>query len=111
MAKLLTEREAWLLLAEWWSGKLRTDDDGDTLMVGGKWGCYGLCSSIVLLSSTGRISQEIQESMRRKLGEVPGSDYRWPQTLAGARQRAAFCRRMAAELKPRKRRRTAAKAK
>lgn len=50
--KLLTEREAWLLLAKWWSGKLSTDIDGSPYVKEFGFRSYGVCASIACLESS-----------------------------------------------------------
>lgn len=89
----MTEREAWLWLADLWASP-----DMDACVVIGGDQCTGLCRCIEVLRWAGRIDFRVYCGMRNRVDQLPniGDSYlKWPTDLAGARQRAAFCREQA----------------
>ncbi len=97
---MLTERQAWLKLAKDWDGA-RPDVLG-YYFVG--WH-YGLCVGIGNLGVCGQITSETAIAMKGRLPKLrPDTAYCWPNTKAGAKARADFCREQAALLtkKPKK---------
>lgn len=104
--KQLTERQAWLYLARKWDRPRRDPEDGfpvvfifNTLLLRN---CACLCNSCFGLFKSGRVIEPIYSDMRNRLhknkpNSRPGCVFWWPLTKAGARSRAAFCRRMAKE--------------
>jgi hypothetical protein len=97
----MTEKEAWLYLADVWSEPKQCDD--------GTWRCRnytpGLCVSIGYLDDQAIISVETLYSMgakireyRAQLADVHWSAYLWPRTEEGAKQRAEFCKTQAEKL-------------
>lgn len=92
---MITERQAWLKMAEEWDAAY--DDNGDgTFAVSSRE--TGLCPHVDVMP----VSASIRESMDSKLREhlptkrVTKQNHRWPVNADGAKKRAAFCRRMAA---------------
>ncbi len=106
----VTEREAWLILANAWDNSFQVDnDDKLSWRSAGIWGgytvysAYGLCYQIAGLLSLGAISARIEKSMLAKFEDLPSVDsdgcgYKWQTTKNGARQRARFCREQAERL-------------
>ena len=102
MKKLLTQRQAWLLLAKAWD-KPKKSDGGYCI---GRFE-FGLCQSIWNMETDRLIDKSTSESMQDKVSEgwnrKQYTMFRWPcNTVAGARARAAFCRKQAAKLVKRK---------
>ena len=109
----MTQRKAWLWIAETWDkprkfrvrGSIRMWDEGDGWWYAGAI-MFGLCESINVLFSTGRISVAVREAMFAKIRKgwdrrhELSSAYRWGHTRADARKRAAFCREQAKLLEP-----------
>ena len=96
MKRKMSEREAWLYLAECWD-KAKIGENGYPLCA--KIGNDGLCPSIeTMYFDMDAIGQDAYQSMLSKIPDRrPHSiAYVWPLTMAGAKQRADFCRRMAA---------------
>ncbi len=91
-------RAAWLYLAKKWD-KPTKDTDGDSCVVIGKENSCGLCHSISDMSRAGIIDPGLVTLMLDAIRELMGDSggWRWRTTRAGARQRAAFCRKMAAK--------------
>jgi hypothetical protein len=110
----MTEKEAWLYMAEAW--------DRATLVVGsdlvrpcitfylGSLGhCSGLCGTVARMFGRGdiygdlcrRIDSKIQSVMQEsQCYYIGGFRFLFPHTLEGVRQRAEFCRQQAALLEP-----------
>jgi hypothetical protein len=94
-AKMLTEREAWLQVAELWDGAYESvsgiiTDNCDS----------GICTCIDDLEDN-LISPDMADSMRDKIegAKTKKSDvWLFPLTMEGAQQRAAFCRAQARKL-------------
>ena len=102
----MTEWKAWLWIAKTWDKPRKCMwNDGNEWWYAGVI-TFGLCDSINVLFSTGRISVAVREAMFAKIRKgwdrwrsVPSS-YRWGHTRADARKRAAFCREQAKLLEP-----------
>lgn len=101
--KMLTEKQAWLFLAQLWgrAGKLPASDDDFFVRVDGRR-AYGLCNCVDCMDQKcvdymdQMIPYSVASAMRAKIDSwSPGDGYRHPHTPAGALRRAAFCRRMA----------------
>ena len=97
MKKLLTQRQAWLLLAKAWR-QAKEEPPGRWSADVGYGVSYGLCPLINDLFNENRISEATFRSMDKKVPRRKREVYAWPLTRAGARARAAFCRRQAAKL-------------
>lgn len=110
---MITEHEAWLILADDFEAKAARPDW--IAPVHGRmyppyaYGSYansGICDGISSLRNEGSIYPDDAEEMLHRLdvgirhaGGVDGRIvYHWPLTPDGHRARAAFCRQMAAEL-------------
>jgi hypothetical protein len=108
----MTERQAWTKLAKLW-GDADYDDEEDCYFVHvGDNPCWGLCQSIEYL--LGWEPKPTRVLVTTMLGKLPADKgygfsrrYCWPNDKEGAEARAEFCRRMAAECKPAKRRKVA----
>lgn len=87
----MTEREAWLLLAERWDRPKMSDD----IWVNSE-NEIGLCTGIDFLEVYHRIDRETAEIMASKIPKC--ATFAWPTDQDGARQRAAFCREQASLL-------------
>lgn len=113
----MSERKAWLYLAELWRHTV-DDNVGDVRVVDGANSAWGLCHSIGRLCRRGEISKRTARSME---GKIPSgrrflNNYAWPLTKNGARSRVRFCvqqarlferkKRKAPKSKPTKRRST-----
>lgn len=93
------EREAWLWLAEIWETRTNTGAFSRTYVEVAGMRCTGLCTCISSLYDDDTISWDVACRMRAKVPPSPDQcDYVWPRTLAGAKQRAAYCREMANQL-------------
>jgi hypothetical protein len=92
----MSESEAWSYLAKIWSEEYRVARG--SVVKGGNT-LPGLCDSVVYLKRCGLITAKMATAMLTALAKEPphGGQYGfvWPRTVEGARQRAAFCRRMA----------------
>lgn len=97
--KLLSERAAWLKLAKLWDNPMGNLENAYIDM--GDRRSFGLCGCIASFHfAAKRTSYATMWAMLDKVNEIMSETdnaYRWPTTRAGARQRAAFCRRMAKE--------------
>lgn len=84
----MTEREAWLELADHVDGRHKR--------------YHGLCELLYFKHyHWQQIDEPTYRSMYEKIGDLPdyaGSAYKWPPTEAGDEERAAFCRAQAAAL-------------
>ena|ERR1700677_2608895 len=96
---MLTETEAWLKLEEVWLGPLAIDCDGDLHVHFNGQPHFGLCACITDMYDIGLINITALHSMRDKIAVVDThGGYLWPWTEAGAKARAAFCRKQINEL-------------
>lgn len=108
MTRKLTLRAAWLLLARKWD-KPEPDgvEDGNEdlcVFLLEEWPDWGICMCIDTLESRGMIDEAVAAQMRG--AELPAKlrgGYCWPRDDAGARARAAFCRKQAKKLAPKRR--------
>lgn len=105
MPKPLTESQAWAYLAKKWDGAVR-----------GRFGVWhvplgkdGWSLSITFLAwnlyDERRISREVFDAIEGVMHERDAKGtlkHHWTCTASGARARAAFCRKMAAQTKRRK---------
>jgi len=95
---MMTEREAWLKLAEWCD----ITHFGEPALFGPLTRRHsGVCMAVSDLWITRRISDGTRDRMRERLDDLPDlkdSAYKWPHTPEGHAQRAAFCREQAALL-------------
>ena len=99
--KPMTEAQAWASIGRAWTRP--------TLFDGKYWavvkeaekvfrvfaGGHGICPCINDLVMVGAISERRAGQMKGRLPERREGLFCWPTTRAGARARAAFCRRMA----------------
>lgn len=99
----MTEREAWLWLAPKWDDPI-SDSNGCCWMRFNTADCVGICACILNMYTNGMIGLDVVSSMERKIvRERHIRDtfnpplYLFPRNRDGARQRAALCRRFAAE--------------
>jgi hypothetical protein len=90
----MTEQEAWLTLALLWDVAYEAPDESVVVYFADGKRAHGLCGSISLLPG---LTGEQRATMNAKVA-LPDGSYRWPLTLEGAAQRAAFCREQAALL-------------
>jgi hypothetical protein len=95
---VLTEREAWLAIAEVWSSPIESENT----WLASTYDC-GLCPSIGRLFTLENIRTDIAQSMfkkivlyRQDLGITTA--FVWPRTLDGAKARAEFCKTQAEKL-------------
>ena len=83
----MTEREAWLELADYIDGRVRR--------------YYGLCERLFIMRYHWlQIDHATYLSMWEKITDLPdyaGSAYKWAPTAMGDEKRAAFCREQAAQ--------------
>ena len=90
----MTEKQAWLKLAKLWDESLLDFWREDYVVILDNRPRYGLCDCITCLP----ISDRMRDKMRRKArGRTKLGRYRWQLDARGARSRAAFCRKMAAQ--------------
>lgn len=97
----MTEKEAWLYLAESISGG-RYVGRYFYWSVSGADGYWCLCNSISAMFNLGLIGSDSRFSMENKIGEATDpleSMYMAPLTEDGAKFRISFCKRMAEECK------------
>lgn len=96
----MTKREAWLSLATAWDNA-KPDKNGEWCAAIGIWQDHGLCGSIFSLQLPMRVSEQMFAQMKKHwpkriaVRTKEGVAWRWPFTKAGAKARAAFCRKMA----------------
>jgi len=95
---MLTEKEAWLKLAECWMSVNSVSSSGIHRVPVNDSYCAGLCTSIDALRN--EVSLLVTVLMRNKIKiertlHVGGYTYIWPQTKEGAAMRVGFCRAMA----------------
>lgn len=94
-SKTWTEPRAWLYLAQQWDrAKLNARGSACTQFRG--VACLCLCASLIELDNHGLISEAMRRTMCACATPRHGG-LRWATTIHGARQRAAFCRKMAKE--------------
>ena len=97
----MTERQAWLYLAKRWDKAFLSD--GYTVTNVCDDCTHGLCQSLCHLEDEGEIDSNTRLEMSSKIPKSADfAPYVWPMTIAGAKKRAAFCRRMAAKCKPKR---------
>jgi hypothetical protein len=95
---LMNESDAWTYLAEAWTAAHRARRRSAAGPEGLLW--RGLCGGVTFLYRQGWIAPFTYREMDDKVWEQVRLAKRrdglaWPPTVDGARQRAAFCRRMA----------------
>lgn len=93
-----TEERAWMYLADRWSKALPNKAvDGDVVAMILREPCLGLCASIAVMGI--KVEPSVHDIMldRTYRFRPTGIDasYWWPNTMTGARARAAKCRAMA----------------
>jgi len=90
------EREAWLYIARRWDRARRCSCDPHcTSFIAHieSFACEGICVCIDLMPD---VDKDVRERMAQKIYAVQhGSLFLYPRTLAGAKKRAAFCRKQA----------------
>lgn len=100
--KLLTEQQAWTKIGRAWASEnLILDKNGEVYI--GEPDCgryYGICCRIMALGDDCNIDYDVETAMFGKVNDfapppIDDIGFRWPLTSAGAKQRAAFCFRMA----------------
>jgi hypothetical protein len=96
--RVMNESEAWTYLAEAWEDAYRARRSD--VYIPGEWVWDGLCEAVLCLHMRRQIAQHTYRVMLRALKDEAARVGRkgvfvWPPTVNGARQRAAFCRRMA----------------
>lgn len=93
--KKLTERQAWLRLAELWD-KPQQNESNECFIQTAYGRPYGLCASMDCLD----IPPKVDNAMMAKIGKLPNKlgDFKWGLGKAGAKARAKFCRKQAAML-------------
>ena len=100
---MLSEKSAWLYLAESWSKPTFTGAGTPSVLhVIDKHVFYdrGICSCIYSLVALDKIDDKIERSMLNKLFHYCRENkiehaYYWPLTVEGAASRAEFCRKQA----------------
>ncbi len=92
-------KRAWLYLATLWDAPVEYPACGLDYygVVAQPRFLHGLCGSIHLLRDTARVSRLTHNKMHTALGTQRRgrSGYWWPNTQAGAKRRAACCRKLA----------------
>jgi hypothetical protein len=105
---MLSEREAWLKLAEIWDSPIVKDNAELGLMghrafveIKSVFGSpCGLCPCINVFHYLDWIDSGTAHVIHKKIPESRSFDgYVWPRTVEGAKQRAAFCREQADALR------------
>jgi len=102
----LTEKEAWLKLAEFWSkdGKMDREYCTYQVQIASDYEASGLCPSCDILYTVSLIDMTTYKAMMSKItlereSHVGGYGFNnlwiWPVTKEGAPMRVAFCRAMA----------------
>lgn len=103
---MMTEREAWLHVAECLRERVESRHVSYSEFLG-RWQSRGLCISVEWLFDTARISEETFDSMKQKINEERGRidqdhgragrslAYVWPPSDIDSR--VAFCERAAGE--------------
>ncbi len=103
----MTEREAWLFLADKWDN-VEGDEHPRYVVVNG-YEAAGLCPCIDSLESADDITPPVAAFMLAKIPKKRDShDACWPFTEEGAKARAAFCRKQARLLAPKRRKKVRA---
>ncbi len=95
----MNEKSAWMWLAEKWDSPLGMEYC-PFVRVGGI-DCCGICPCIEGMAEADAITEELSQTMIDKIEKLPSvkvPGFRWPTTIAGAKQRAVFCREQAALL-------------
>jgi hypothetical protein len=99
---MLTEREAWLKIAEWFSQeRVYVTTSGPEIFVIEAEGEYvsGLCKATSVLYGLHYIDSWLWDKMRAKIkkNRLPMSmcGYYWPENAEGDKQRVAFCKEQA----------------
>ncbi len=93
----MTEREAWLVLAEACENHVADFDTHHQyrhFYVCGKW-CDGLCQGIYRISVTPDVRSAMQHKLYIYGPKTHAMGYKWPRTAEGMLARAEFCRSMA----------------
>ena len=106
---MMSKRKAWLYLSKLWGA---TNAPHVMIDFGHrKVHCIGLCDGVNILLETGQITRDVYRAMHKEITAAIRSNcgdlsvplgFGWTRDVTGARQRAAFCRKMAAKLKPKK---------
>ena len=107
MARRMSESAAWAWLAKKWDNASGHSlaNDRTTVFAWIKGRAHdGICGCLDDLALDGLITIDVQEKMRLAIkNRVPTKDaaflYKWKLNSAGSKQRAAFCRKMAAKTK------------
>lgn len=98
--KQLTEKEAWLYLAELFD-KPKIDYLGGYYITIGFRYSYGLCACIANLETYNHIVKDVRHAMQERLynfmGNIDTYLYLYPLNYEGTKQRAALCRKFAEE--------------
>ena len=99
MTRTMTERQAWLYLARRWDAATEFNNRYVASVFG--LTAYGLCESVYHLAVVEKTTWAVMCSMEAKIKLVSRDkiSYCWPRTKAGAKSRAAFCRKQATLLK------------
>ena len=97
MAKMMTEHEAWTLIAEAFSA---ADSSGQTIIYGKPVG--GLCRALSIIQDSAVVSSVVVLRMCSKVERYrkPDKIFWWPINKEGAAKRAAVCRELARETAP-----------
>lgn len=98
--KYLTEKEAWLKIAEWFKQERVTAYDSLLIKTDAEY-CSGLCKAVSVLYRANLIDYFLWQIMTRKIKLVKVwtcSGYYWPENAEGDKERVKFCLERAAEL-------------
>ena len=89
--KKLTEKQAWLDLARLWAG---VKCPGAGVRMGGDY-VYGLCGCLKMRPLSPRIRTNMLRKIWEEMERIGRDVYLYDISTEGAKQRAAFCLRMA----------------
>lgn len=92
----MTEKEAWLYLAQVWEGNVRYGPHCVEAVLFRDF-AYGLCYTLDILEDNTLICRQVKTQMERKIPEH-GIRFLFPTTLLGAKERVRFCLERAEEL-------------
>lgn len=101
MKRKLTEYQAWMKLAKAWD-KPSPRSSGDWAVTINGQPHIALCICLIAWLTDESISEVVFDSMTDKIYQGHDGGFRWTLDSKGAKARAAFCRKMAAKVKPKR---------
>lgn len=94
---LLTERQAWAVIAEMFSEFRIVKPYPDSDVMVSRFTLSGICNAIAILEDLGLITRSLARNLELTIERLPKGEagFAWPRTEAGMKARVRYARRQA----------------